>query len=195
MNSGIKNKAELMLVLLYSGTDLNYEQQKSVEIKGITRLEKLIFLLTKEKEFLKGAERENDFNFFPYKMGPWTNEVYDEVDFLESLGLLTKIDEDKITPADIAYIDELFNNAMLDKYQKNAFISEKGTEVFKLTEEGKQKALIIWNKLSNDEKNNIIEIKRKFNRMNLKQLLRYVYNNFPEYSTKSEIIGALGFKF
>ncbi len=185
MNLGVKNKADLMLALLYAGD--------SSKIEGITRLEKLLFLLKKEKGFLSNAAPQDDFNFYPFRMGPWTNEVYDEVDFLESLGLLTKEKESKETPADTASQDELFSNLLLDKYQKTNFIhSEKGTDVFGLTDNGRQKALAIWNKLSDVEKRDIIELKRNFNKMDLKKFLRYVYLKFPEYASESEIKDSLG---
>ncbi len=183
-HTGIKNKAELLLALLFAN--------EGNKVEGITRLEKLLFLLKKEKGFLQNVKKEDDFNFFAFRMGPWTNEVYDEVDFLESLGLLSKETENKNTPADNASLDELFDNLMLDKYQRNISTTEKGTEIFKLTDAGKSKAQKVWSKLSEEEKQDIIELKRKFNTINLKQLLRYVYQKFPQYATESEIKDSLG---
>lgn len=185
MDSGINNKAELMLALLYAGTNEgNKDVQQSTEIEGITRLEKLLFLLKKEKNFLSNVSQENDFHFFPFKMGPWTNEVYDELDFLESLNLIKKEEEHKSNVADDAYVDELFNNAILEKYQRQDFGKEKGTKIFRLSDEGKQKAANIWRRLTDQQKADIIEVKRKFNKMNLRQFLRYVYVQYPEYTSE-----------
>jgi hypothetical protein len=174
-----------LLALLYAGG-------QDTKIEGITRLEKLLFLLKQEKGFLANVNPENDFKFFPFRMGPWTNEVYDEVDFLESLGLLSKETDAKSTPADTASLDELFDNMMLEKYQKNVSSNDKGTEIFKLTKEGKEKALVIWNRLTVSEKNGIIDLMQKFNKINLRQLLRYVYQKYPQYATESEIKDSLG---
>jgi hypothetical protein len=187
MKNSIKNKEELLIALLYAG------ELRPAKIEGITRLEKLLFILKMEKGILKDVSHENTFNFFPFRMGPWTNEVYDEIDFLESLGLLSKNKEKKDTPSDTASIDELFTNTLLDKYQNSENIpNEKGTEIFSLTVEGEEKAKKIWEKLADEEKKNIQEIKLKFNKMDLKKFLRYVYAKYPEYATESEIKDSLG---
>jgi len=190
MTTGIKNKAELILALLFAG-----DQEFPTSIEGITRLEKLIFLLKEEKGFLKEKTDEDNFNFIPFKMGPWSSEVYDEVDFLESLGLINKDSNEKQSPADEAHNDELFDSMILDKYQKESLVfSDERTEIFKLTEKGKKKAKQIWDRLPKEEQEKIISVKKKFNTMNLKQFLRYVYKKHPEYTTASEIKEYLGIR-
>jgi len=53
---------------------------------GITRLEKLLFLVEKETDL--AAEVDETFPFEPYHYGPYSQQVYDAVDMLESLQLL-----------------------------------------------------------------------------------------------------------
>jgi len=186
--SNIRNRAELLMTLLYSGIDEEeLLDQASLSIEGITRLEKLIFLLIQEKNFLGDVNIDSKFNFSPFKMGPWSNQIYDEIDFLESLNLLKKKETIKNVPADNAYFDELLTNSIIDKYQKNKYTDDRKSNIFELSESGKKKALEIWNRLSPQEKKSIIDIKKRFNRMNLKQFLTYVYNKYPEYTTNSEI--------
>jgi hypothetical protein len=190
MTTGLKNKVELLLALLYAG-----EHEEATPIEGITRLEKMLFLLKIEEGFLSQSETQDTFNFVPFRMGPWSSEVYDEVDFLESLGLLEKESNLKQSPADAAHDDELFNDLVLDKYQKQSSVNlDENAEIFRLTEKGKKKAKEVWSKLSVEEKNKIISIKYKYNTMNLKQFLRYVYKQHPEYTTASEIKDYLGIK-
>lgn len=191
MGMGVNNKAELMLALLYAGMD---QSQKNQPVEGITRLEKLLFLLKMEKGFLKNVPDEDDFHFYAFRMGPWTNEVYDEIDFLESLGLVTKKDDvsKESNPADQAYVEELISNTILNKYQKTNFGKEAGVEVFSLTTTGRSKALNIWNRLSKEEKDGIVDLKKRFNTMSLKQFLRYVYQKYPQYTIESEIKDVLG---
>lgn len=192
MSRGIKNKAELLLSLLFAGEQESSSEQYSKPVEGITRLEKLLFILKIEENFLADVPEEDDFNFVPFRMGPWTNEVYDEVDFLESLGLLDKENPDQCSAIDSEHDNELFSAMVLDKYQQNSIPTSEECEVFKLTEEGRKKALEIWNLLSDQEKNKIIRVKRKFNGMNLKQFLRYVYRKHSEYTVESEIKDYLG---
>ncbi len=185
---GIENKTSLLLALLYAGKEENSASSPfSSHIVGITRLEKLLFILKLDEGFLADVGEKDDFSFVPFRMGPWTNEVYDEVDFLESLGLLKKKSEKNRSAADAVHEDELFDSLILDKYEEDAACVNQDTEVFSLTEEGKKKALEIWNRLTSLEKPKIINVKRKFNNMNLKQFLRYVYKKYPEYTTESEI--------
>ncbi len=183
MQGGIRNKTELLLVLLYAGEG----PSQSAPIIGITRLEKLLFLLKTEEGFLANVPEGDNLNFVPFRMGPWTNEIYDEVDFLESLGLVKKQGQKKRTPADAVHDDELFNDMVLDKYQNNATVADEETEIFTLSEEGKKKASEFWARLSTEEKQSLIAVKQRFNKMNLKQFLRYVYKKHPEYTTESEI--------
>jgi len=183
MGEGIRNKTELILALLYAGE----RPSQFTPVIGITRLEKLLFLLKTDEGFLAKAPEEDNLNFVPFRMGPWTNEIYDEVDFLESLGLLKKQSQKKRTPADAVHDDELFSDMILDKYQNTATIADEETEIFTLSEEGKKKTSEIWARLSVEEKQRIMSVKHRFNNMNLKQFLRYVYKKYPEYTTASEI--------
>jgi hypothetical protein len=190
-SKGIRNKADLVLALLFADAGSGVSPSPVV---GITRLEKLLFLLTIDEGILKGVSPEETFNFVPFRMGPWTQEVYDEVDFLESLGLLSKESSEKRSPADAVHDDELFSDLVIDRYQKNAAQASEDGEVFRLTEDGKKKALAVWNRLNPEEKAKLRRVKQTFNGMNLRQLLRYVYKKHPEYTTESEIKEYLGVK-
>jgi hypothetical protein len=187
----IKKRADLVLALLCADAGNSAEPSPIV---GITRLEKLLFLLTIDEGFLAGVEGGEGFNFVPFRMGPWTQEVYDEVDFLESLGLLSKESGEKRSPADAVHDDELFGDLIIDKYQKSAANTSDDAEVFRLTEDGKKKALSVWNRLTADEQRKLLRVKQAFNTMDLRQLLRYVYKKHPEYTTESEIKEYLGLK-
>jgi hypothetical protein len=187
----LKNRADLMLALLYADAGARAEPSPVV---GITRLEKLLFLLTADEGLLKDVPPDEAFTFVPFRMGPWTQEVYDEVDFLESLGLISKESTEKRSAADAVHDEELFSDLVIDKYQKSAAQVSDEAEVFRLTEDGKKKALALWNRLTDDEKAKLRRIKQSFNTMNLRQLLRYVYKKHPEYTTESEIKEYLGLK-
>lgn len=75
------NKTELVLLVLGA---CNGEH-----VTGITRLTKLVFL--SEKEVLTGPDDMKErFRFVPDKFGPFTTEMYDQTEFLESVGMLEK---------------------------------------------------------------------------------------------------------
>ena len=187
----VRNKADLLLALLYAGGPPAPVSVAS-PVTGITRLEKLLFLLKIDEGFLKSVPDTDDFHFVPFRMGPWASEVYDEIDFLESLGLVNKQSSSSISPADSVHNQELFSQTVLDKYQNGRSADDDETEVFRLTEAGKAKAAALWARLSDDEKRRLIHVKRTFNNMNLRQFLRYVYKKHPEYTAESEIKTYLG---
>lgn len=187
---GVANKTELLLALLLAGDG---EGLEGAPVSGITRLEKLVFLLEHDAGLLKAEPEREAFTFIPFRMGPWSQEVYDEVDFLESLGLIETKARGKRSASDLAHDEELFSSTLLDKYQKSSLAAEEGQEIFNLTKAGKEKALEIWRRLSEDQRREVMRIKSTFNHMNLRQLLRYVYKKFPEYATESEIRSSLGF--
>src|SRR5687768_3535597 len=73
------------LELLLIGLSPTSQGVESDGLSGITRLQKLIFLLERE-EGLEGSGSK--FSFTPYKAGPYSPEIYDDLEFLENLGLL-----------------------------------------------------------------------------------------------------------
>lgn len=186
---GRLNKSQLLLSLLYAPDALGRE---GAPINGITRLEKLVFLIKQEAKILSSNAGTETFSFIPYKMGPWTPEIYDEVDFLESLGLITTRSSPATESAGEVEEEHLFDELIVAKYQKNEQPSTEGNKEYKLTEKGKAKAEKAWTQLSKEERDFLINLKRKFNHMNLKQFLRYIYKKYPEFATESEIKDSLG---
>lgn len=177
--------ADLIVALLYlPGTDDDYFE----EIKGITRLEKLVYLLLKEGDFEE--KLGEDLNYQPYDYGPYSGEVYDIIEALENIGVLN-IDR-KETSDFKENIDEIFlefsedQNPTLDKY----------IDVYKLDEKKGKK---IWEesvkeKFSDKEIDKIQEIKNKYNGTELRHLLEHVYEKYPESTKKSKILDKiLGF--
>jgi len=111
------------------------------------------------------------------------------LDFLESLGLVDRKSSIDVSPADAAHEKQLFSESLLDKYQHSEIgQSESGGDTFQLTPKGREAALKIWDQMESEEKTKMIKLKKKFNAVNLKQFLRYVYKYHPDYTTSSEII-------
>jgi len=175
-------KSDLLLLLLYSKGSSGKINEP---IRGITRLMKLLYLLKMEGGF-------NDvFSFQPYKMGPFSDEVYPEIEFLKNYPTpdkpLIEIHKQEIK-------DGFFNPEQFKVIEDISFFEddepltegEINTE-FYLSDVGKKISEKIWNDLSVAEKEGIENIKIKYAGLGLKSLLRYVYKNFPDMTTNSEI--------
>jgi uncharacterized protein YwgA len=161
----LKSALELLIALLYAN---NNER-----IKGTTRLIKLMFLLVKEGGF-SSVEKELDFESYHY--GPWSAEIYlDYPKTLEEAGII-KIEEEESMEFDV---DEIYSDTVE--------LKEGKIKVFSLTEEGMKVGKNIFDKLTEEEKNKLQEIKKKWNHASLTDLLTYIYLNYFRYTEKSKI--------
>jgi len=132
-------------------------------IIGKLRLEKLIFLLdqTIRRKRLHIADKLYDFR--PYQYGPFSEEVYDDIELLKDLGLV--------------YVEERQGDQVFE-------ITHKGTALVERMLKEKVIPLSLFNEVE--------YIKRKWNRADLRSLLEYIYKNFKEYTQKSLIRGMFG---
>jgi len=139
------------------------------DVDGMTRLQKLLFLLEKESEF-SDIHEEISFDFEAYKYGPFSELVYDEVEFLLNLGALEAVEP-----------DYEMENLEVDKED------ELRGKRFRLTEKGQKICAELSDILGEETENNMEQVVNKYSDMNTNELLEYVYSQYPDYTTKSEI--------
>lgn len=139
-------------------------------LRGITRLEKLVFLLSQETTFTGIASL---FVFRPYLFGPHSEEVASAISFLEGMGL----------------VDVSTNSFTLQTQTDEEFLSsveeEKREYIYKLTDQGRRVAAYWRNALPESDKIAIDKIVRRYGTMALTQLIRYVYSRYPDSAVKS----------
>lgn len=166
----IKSGLDLLMLLLYAN--------KQERIEGITRLVKLLFLLIKEGDF---KEFEKEFGFEAYNYGPWSSQVLDFTETVKEMGLI-KSEERELKPYEERDVDLI--EAGLDVAEIPV---ENRIPIFSLTEDGLKVGRALYERLAEDERARIEDIKKKFNRMSLSELIRYVYLKYPEFAKKSKI--------
>lgn len=168
-------KADLILLLLAAPTK---HEALAFRCDGITRLEKLLFLV--EKETALDREIDETFSFEPYHYGPYSKEVYAAVDFLRALQLLDERRIDTTSGYDLSEeleaLDEFDVNE--DQYVERRLL---------LTADGKDVARMLSRQLSPTGQGALSEIKDRYGAMPLRQLLRYVYATYPDYAARSRI--------
>ena len=125
-------------------------------IKGITRLEKLLFML---KYDLNGVSQEF-FAFSPEKYGPYSEEITYATLEMKKLGLID-VSETIFKP---------FNSDQEEVRRMD----------FSLTEYGIEKAKTALKDISKTTQESI-EALKKFNDMDLKKLLDHVHKKHPEF--------------
>ena len=152
-------------------------------INGITRLQKLLFLLEKEEPL---AKTTSGYKFQAYKAGPYSPALYDDLEFLENLGFIKSESSGTATDEEAADMDFTFEELMEDEDIKTADVYDE--KRFTLTEEGQKKVKSL---MESKEFAPIVEgirkIKSKYGNYSLDDLLYYVYTKYPEMTTESEI--------
>lgn len=186
-------KQELLLLLL--GVDDNGASAKG--IGGITRLQKLLFLLWKEQ----GIEQVNDkFEFKAYKAGPYSRALYDELELLENLGYVQSEVQGEATEAEAVELDELSFEQLMgddaapfrgDDARETARTADTFEERrYSLTSKGLQTVKDVL--LRPDAKpfaDGIRRVKSKFADYSLQDLLYHVYTRYEKdgWTSESEI--------
>jgi len=178
--------ADLILALLYAGGEKRTENE---EIRGNTRLDKLVFLLKQETTLKKYL---NDFGFEPYNFGPYSSEVFDTVQALTNAKLVQITYE-----SSEGYLDEADRYAVevqLDDPDRSRFGVQSGAEqtaepmlVYNLTPQGVEVAKALYESLPPEEREELHSLKKRFNSIPLRKLIQYVYRQHPEYTTESVI--------
>lgn len=167
---------------------------QSKGIGGITRLQKLMFLLEKEER----VESSDGFHFEAYKAGPYSPKIYDDLEFLENLGLIKGTVAAEASEPEAVEVDRLSFDHLMDI--ENEHSSDRsyveGPATADTFEERKYQLTDLGRKHLDDLLKSgdftplvdkIRRIKSKFGRHSLNDLLYYVYTKYPEMTTESEI--------
>jgi len=167
-------------------------------IVGTTRLQKLLFLTEKEL----GIEPENNgFNFEPYKYGPASKELYNDLEFLSSIGYIQRSnDKYTLNDLDINNLENYSADLFLSDFSLKSDPTSMGVEdsedaipddendavVYRITEAG-IKYLSDNGILDIEQSASINDLAVKYSNYSLTSLLQYVYRNYPDYTIESEI--------
>jgi len=149
-------------------------------LQGITRLEKLIFLLERETNLSKFLTESADF--IPYNFGPFSEKIYQEVETLAAAGLIT----DSAIPAD-DISDSWERFTAIDTLQDIPSQDPYVTRDFALTPRGKRYYQAVAAQLPTSAIEELAAFKKNFAGRSLHQLISYVYTRYPAYTERSLI--------
>lgn len=175
--------ADYLLLLLY----LNNQEP----IKGAVRLTKMMFLFNEQiADVLKKKVLESDKlpDFIAYNYGPFSKDVYEQIDLFTGIGFVKMTDLN--TKEEMSEIDDIVETEFIDEcYQGDSeFKAENNFWEYRITDMGKgfvEKELL--SALTDEQKSILEAFKRKITEMPIKQLLYYVYTNYPDFTEKSLI--------
>jgi len=177
-------RKDLLLLLLYSPGSTG---DVAEPIDGRTRLMKLLFLLQNDFPLEKLIGSNRIYNFQAYHYGPFAKDVYDDLEFLENVGLIKAVSRGDANSVDQNEEEKLVEDTTIgvDEEGTNLLFEE---ERYKLTDRGQQfvneKLLpIVPEKLYSK----VQELKSNFASIPLTSLLSYVYSTFPDFAKKSKL--------
>jgi hypothetical protein len=178
-------RRDLLLLLL----GINGHTATTDGLGGMTRLQKLLFLLEQESCVTPSGE---GFNFVAYKAGPYSSKLYDDLEFLENLDLIEKRATAEGTEEEAAEIDFTFESLIEpeaesddpsgpapDAYEEYSFsLTPSGISKVRQMLDDRSYAPVV---------DAVRNIKIRYGQYSLKDLLYYVYSKYPEMTTESEI--------
>lgn len=146
------------------------------EVWGITKLCKLLFLLGKEGNAARYIP--DYYAHVAYNFGPFEEAIYKDLEALKAKGVI----EESKAPRQKRQHDEEIDEGLYP---------EKVDAIYRLTPEGRKEIAEALVKAANAKDPtilaNIREIGRKYGRLSLRQLLKYVYRQYPDSAKNSKI--------
>jgi len=170
---------DILIALLYAEGN---EGEKGESIEGITRLDKLMFLLSRSEEFKEIVNK--GYNFEADNFGPFAPELFDDIEALKQENILNIIStRQPNNRTEVADEQIVIDPKEDDEPSDNDYPVNK----YQLTNNGLQIGKYIWNGLNKKQKEKILIIKKTWEKKNLIDLLHYVYKRYPETTEKSKI--------
>jgi len=153
------------------------------EVRGVTKVQKILYLMEKETEFYEAYKDKltDELDFKAYNMGPFSENVYDELEFLINIGALEK-DSMELDAAD-SYEVKSFE----EREEALGASNELSNKVFKITDKGDKIGEKLVQVLEDEYVEEIKELTRKYNKKSLSNVLEYVYTAYPDSARNSKI--------
>ncbi len=177
------NGADFLLLLLY----LNDKEP----ILGAIRLEKMMFLFNMEIAPMlseKGLKSDKLPEFIAYNYGPFSKDVYEQIELFKGIKFIQVTDLN--ATEEMVEVDDLEELYFVDEMTNKGFVLKADGKYYKYTLIKMGENYVVDRILPNvnDEQKSLLEMfKKKITSINPKQLLKYVYSKYPDYTTKSLI--------
>ena len=148
---------------------------------------KILKKLSKKFKLDKLTGNEDIFKFTAWNFGPMSATIFKNLDFLKNIGFVesTFATSYNVTTEEVSEYNHYYN----DLNESENTITEYKSEKFCLTPKGIK---FIEDKgkyrlLSEDQKKYLRDYKAKLNNASLRDILRYVYITYPDFTKKSLI--------
>jgi hypothetical protein len=126
------------------------------------------------------------FDYQAYDFGPYSSVVVKEIEALKTVNLID------IRTVPLTSVKEIVDRHAVDLELDRTPSETKEVEIYRINERG----LRIWRELVRQRvppeiQDRLVDLKRRFNQMDLDDLLNYMYQAYPKYAEKSKIMKEL----
>ncbi|WP_449407577.1 hypothetical protein [Microbacterium maritypicum] len=165
-------------IVLLLGSDPGRSERRG-EIRGVTRLEKLVFLLEQETDAANAMTETAEYRAHHY--GPFSQKVYQALEVLRAAGLIQDSAQASATNEDQSEYARVAGN--------DAAPAPYSTRDFRLTEDGRNYYRALVAELPLGVVESAEHLRKQFAGWPLRRLIRYVYERYDEFTTNSRIRG------
>ena len=134
---------------------------------------------------MRNREVKKYYSFEPYKIGPFTEELYNDLDVLEMIGLVKMRTKDFVEESEMLETQKIPRD-LLTYADADAISADLYREFeYTLSHLGRKISQELYDSVPQSVRQAIEEVKRRFGSLPLVELLRYIYRKFPEMAKKS----------
>lgn len=184
----LESALDVLIVLLYAKGS---EGHVGEPVEGITRLDKVMYLLSESPEFREITNK--GYTFEAHSFGPFAPEIFDDIAALKQEGIIRVVSarepRNKIETVDEETVEQIFDQEK--EAEKNISWRAYPIERYELTERGLHVGALLYKGLTEKQRMTLEEIKKMSGNMSLKSLLHYVYSKYPKMTEKSKIKGKI----
>jgi len=168
------NRTDLIFLMLYAPNKPG--GQPAPELRGITRLEKLLYLWQQEGPIRQISEDEYEFE--PHNFGPFSKDIYDDTSLLSSAEFITERVEPWSSSTDYVEARDVIGlEGEMEPHER----------IFKLTDKGRAVAEQLLKQIPPETWRGLATIKQRYVGLSLTQLIRYVYRRYPELTRRTKL--------
>jgi hypothetical protein len=176
-SSNVDNRKDLLLLVLGAN--------EGDPVVGVTRLQKYLYLL-QDKEGWRDKLTANHYRFRNYDYGPFDDQIYADLDFLENVDLITKeaVGEESLSENGE---ERLASESWATSDPEFApWTADEAIWAYRLTEKGRE---FVKDKLaiSDGEARTIEAIKSRWNGAPLTEFLRWLYATYPDVAENTKL--------
>lgn len=172
----VDNRKDLLLLVLAADA--------GAPVVGVTRLQKYMYVLQEHRGW--GRRLTTSYDFEPYDFGPFDDQLYADLDFLENLGLIEKSRAGEEPAAENG--EERATSESWGTSDPEFAPWEADATIWQYSLSPKGRAFVTDHLQLDDEDREVIEhLKREWNSRPLSSLLRWLYATDPPSAVNTKL--------